>query len=425
MTNNDDRSTNNDQPTTPKHGKVLQPLSDDLSPASIKPAGDPANPAVELLRRRVESLYSGEPDAKQELAEVEAARKPLSKHQRYMLSLSGSGKSLAEIQTAWHNYYQELSDKEKHEVWQEFYKNHALLTNKNDEKTAADGKNQAKQEKREPAAASQPQPGKKPKADSRTAADIRKQLLHKVGNRKTVRRGGPMHSLMFGMGMGLIVILIFMFGFFNERFIAPFITPSKSVSNTPIIIDPNSSAAGPEPKIIIPKINVDIPVVYDEPSIDEKAVQRALEDGVLHYGTTSDPGELGNAVVFGHSSNNILNRGKYKFAFVLLNRLEPGDTFMLQKDGKRYVYKVFEKKVVNPRDVSVLDPVPGKAATATLITCDPPGTTINRLVVIGEQISPDPEKNVASSATKDAPRPDSLPSEAPSLWQRLMSWLSS
>ena len=30
------------------------------------------------------------------------------------------------------------------------------------------------------------------------------------------------------------------------------------------------------------------------------------------------------------SSNNILNKGKYKFAFVLLKQLESGDTFMIQ-----------------------------------------------------------------------------------------------
>src|SRR5690606_19356372 len=134
-----------------------------------------------------------------------------------------------------------------------------------------------------------------------------------------------------------------------------------------------------EAKVIIPKINVEIPVIYDETSVAEADFQEALERGVVHYATTSQPGENGNTVIFGHSSNNIFNSGKYKFAFVLLNRLEPGDTFMLHKDGVRYVYKVFDKKIVSPTDFSVLNPVEGKTATASLITCDPPGTTLNRL----------------------------------------------
>jgi sortase A len=216
-----------------------------------------------------------------------------------------------------------------------------------------------------------------------------------------------------------------LFGFFNERFIAPFITPSRTISSTPIITDiTNSEDISPNPVIIIPKINIEIPVVYDEPSIDESAVQHSLEKGILHYPTTSNPGEQGNAVFFGHSSSNILNNGKYKFAFVLLNRLEIGDTFMIQKDGKRYVYKVSNRKIVPPTDVSVLNPL--DHPTATLITCDPPGTNVNRLVVVGDQISPDPGTNIASSVPLDAVTvPQSLPSQSPTLWSRMWHWLSS
>ena len=222
--------------------------------------------------------------------------------------------------------------------------------------------------------------------------------------------------------MGSLVVLVLLFGFFNDRFIAPFITPSRSVSSTPILIDSNT-AVGPEPKVIIPKINVEIPVVYDEPSIQEDAIQAALERGVVHYATTPDPGQKGNAVIFGHSSNNLLNQGKYKFAFVLLNRLENGDTFYLNKDGVRYAYRIFEKKIVSPTEIGVLGTT-SKPDTATLITCDPPGTSTNRLVVIGEQISPDPTANKASTATNSNNQTTIIPSNAPSLWQRIKEFFS-
>jgi sortase A len=165
--------------------------------------------------------------------------------------------------------------------------------------------------------------------------------------------------------------------------------------------------------------------VFDEASIEENAVQRALERGVLHYATTSQPGQQGNGAIFGHSSNNILNKGKYKFAFVLLKRLEAGDTFMVHKDGKRYVYRVFDKKIVKPSEVSVLNATAGKPATMSLITCDPPGTSLNRLVVIGEQITPDPTANTAPTAVKTETQPRVLPSDAPTLWQRLTRILTS
>jgi sortase A len=135
------------------------------------------------------------------------------------------------------------------------------------------------------------------------------------------------------------------------------------------------------------------------------------------------PGEQGNAAFFGHSSSNLFNNGKYKYAFVLLHRLEIGDTFMVQKDSKRYVYKVFEKRIVKPTEVSVLDP--RDRPVATLVTCDPPGTDLNRLVIVGEQITPDPAANVASTAPAERQVPATLPSEAPTLWGRLWRWLTS
>ncbi len=378
------------------------PANDDRS--------DTANPAADLIRQKLNQLYTNEPSAREELQEARA-NPHHSKHQQFMLQLSQSGKSLAGIQTAWHNYYVNLPDADKHLVWQEFYQEH----NRRSGAIPAAA----------PTQLAPPHPAKHPRQpssnSSQSVSDIKKQLLSHVRTQARHKRGGHLKSLLFGLSTGLVVVVILLFGFFNERFLAPFITPSKDVSATPIIIDPSSGAVGPEPKIIIPKINVEIPVVYDEPSIQEGAVQKALERGVLHYGTTPNPGELGNGVIFGHASNNILNKGEYKFAFVLLKRLETGDTFIVQKDGKRYVYRVFAKKVVKPQDVSVLSDGGGKPATMSLITCDPPGTSLNRLVVTGEQITPDPSGNLASSAKADQ-APEILPSNSPTLWSRLTNW---
>lgn len=390
----------------PKKDRVVEPLPQ-------KAASD--NPAVNLIRQKISSLYGQEPAAKEEVTEAKTV-KHRSKHQEYAYQLSQSGKTPSEIQAAWHDYYQSLSDDEKHEVWQEFYANYQYI--KQPFTQTADKIGAPPHQHYTPA---RPEP-KKP-SDNRSVADIKNQLLGKIGRYRPKPRSAHAKSLLFGLGMGALVMGFMLFGFFNERFIAPFITPSRNISSTPIIVG-TSAKVGPEPKIIIPKINVEIPVVYDEKSIDEKAVQRALEDGALHYPTTPKPGELGNAAIFGHSSNNLLNSGKYKFAFVLLNRLETGDTFMVHYKGTRYVYKVYKKSIVKPEQVEVLNKQE-KPATMSLITCDPPGTAINRLVVVGEQISPDPGKNVASSAQPEqAAEPAILPSNAPSLWSRLYDWLT-
>ncbi|MCW1908250.1 MAG: class D sortase [Candidatus Saccharibacteria bacterium] len=389
------------------------------------------NAAADLIRQKLANLYAQEPDAGSESAEAQAAGTHRSKHQQYIYDLSQSGKSATEIQTAWHEYYQALSDQEKHEVWREFYQNQRPA---NDSKAKLIHTPVAPEPQpiiqpgyyhEEKFVSSMPVPAKKSRLeDLKTVAEIRKQLLQKVKTRPSPKATQHVKSLLFGLGVGSIVIVIMLMGFFNERFIAPFITPSRTVSSTPIIVSDSTTVSDPIPKVIIPKINVEIPVVYDLGTTEESAIQNALEDGVVHYDNTPQPGQEGNVVVFGHSSNNIFNEGKYKFAFVLLSRLEPGDLFYLTKDGTRYAYKIYDKRIVKPTAIEVLGPT-DKPDTATLITCDPPGTTLNRLVVIGEQISPDANANVAVAPSQPtvAEVPAVIPSNAPSLWQRLTSWL--
>lgn len=383
------------------------------------------DPAVELVRQKIDAIYEHEPDASEEAEEVLAEAKPLSKHQSYMKHLTTSGLSLADIQTKWHEYYSTLPDNEKHEVWQEFYaehgKNHGA---KSKSQSALVLPSVQEEQPAPPATPTEPvitsQTTRHHKQSSQTVAQLKRKLLGPASAKAQRKLTKKQHfqSLLFGAGLGSVVLLVLLFSFFNERFIAPFITPSKQVSSTPIIISGSGDTNDPTPKIIIPKINVEIPVVYDEPSVEENAIQKALERGVVHYATTASPGEKGNTVIFGHSSNNILNSGKYKFAFVLLNKLSEGDTFYLVKDGKRYAYKIYERKIVKPSEVGVLGNT-DKTATATLITCDPPGTALNRLVVIGEQISPDPNSNKASTAKTSTDQPTSIPSNAPSLWSRI------
>lgn len=370
--------------------------------------------AVNIIRRKLDALYGKEPPAEEEIKEVKSAHgHGLSKHQRHMEELSRSGRSLAEIQTAWHEYYQKLPDREKHEVWQEFYDKHAKI-----KEAKKQTKKETEPEEPKPRAREIPEH----KEPIKSQGQIKNELLRKVNTRQRLKGRHHLQSVLFGLTAGIIVLLVFLFSFFNERFITPFIRPSYAIT-TPIIVDPTSDKkVGPQPKIIIPKINVEAPVVYNEPSIKEDAIQNALERGVVHYATTPDPGEKGNSVIVGHSSSNILNSGKYKFAFLLLKSLDKGDTFIVHKDSKRYVYKVYKEFVTSPDDTSVLGKT-DKPATMTLITCDPPGLSTNRLIIVGEQIFPDPSKNKASSIDQTLEkRPEMLAGNSRSLWDRITDW---
>jgi sortase A len=404
----------------------------------IEPTGegnDSANPAVDLIRRKINALYAKEPNARQEAAEVKQIHPPRSKHQQFMYELTTSGKSLAEIQSAWHQYYNALPDDEKREVWQEFYSANAerrKATEATPAQTASESFGVEAIEPQEthtkPIVVSHPEPTIETakKKDHRSMATIKKQVVKRVRAQGRAQEKARQHlqSLAFGLGLGGLVLLIFLFGLFNELVIAPFIKPSSRVEATPIILNTDAPAPSETPEVIVPKINVQIPVLYGSTSVVEKDIQEALNDGVFHYPTTAAPGQNGNAAIFGHSSNNIFNKGKYKFAFVRLNELEPGDIFYLTYNKKVFTYKVYGKKVVEPNETWVLGPVEGKTATAALITCDPPGTTLRRLVVWGEQISPDSNGNTTAAQPSEALQNQDLPGKGPSAWSRFWRWIT-
>ena len=388
------------------------PLPVDDAAKIPHPKPTPEKTAADLIRRRIAEAYDSAPSIKLEAQDVSKIQpSKLSSHQEFIYELTSSGKPTHEIQTAWHEYYAALPDSEKMEVWEEFYKSHPHVS-----KYAQDLK---KPDYAKAKALHEQYTHPLTRSYARAVSKVKARTKPTAGKPKAA---SPWRSLIFGLSVGGVVILIFLFGFFNERFIAPFIQPSRNVTNTPIIS--STVPISNDSEIIIPKINVQIPVVYNVTTINENAVELALEQGVVHYADTALPGQDGNAVIVGHSSNNIFNPGKYKFAFVLLSHLDSGDTFYLQKDGKRYTYQVYKKEIVKPTDTSVLGTT-DKLATATLITCDPPGTSTNRLVVVGEQIDPNPALNIAATTTNTlATKSAIIPGNAPSLWSRIMKWLT-
>lgn len=217
----------------------------------------------------------------------------------------------------------------------------------------------------------------------------------------------------------LAVGLLFLFLQFNSVVFAQvkaYVSPG-AISDDALILDPNASPnVGQQPRLIIPKINVDVPVDYSIKTTNENEIQVSLRDGATHYripGANAVPGQLGNTILLGHSSNDIFNQGSYKFVFVLLDRLKPGDLFYLHYHGTRYIYRVTEQKVIDPSDVEVL--MTGKTkAIATLITCTPPGTAFKRLLVFGEQISPDPSGDKPANSHNDNQHDGAIPGNEPS-----------
>lgn len=244
---------------------------------------------------------------------------------------------------------------------------------------------------------------------------------------KKARKSRHFIPIMSALGVGVA----FLFLQFNSVVFAQvrsYVSPGD-LSNDALIVDPTANPnVGPDPKLIIPKINVEVPVDYSVTGLTESQIQTSLRDGATHYnlpGADAVPGQYGNTVILGHSSNDIFNQGKYKFVFVLLDRVQVGDTFYLNYNSKRYIYKVTKTEVIDPNQVSALQ-IGTDKAMATLVTCTPPGTALKRLLIFGEQISPDPsgatpatQPQQSSQAAQKATIPGNEPSWLDNIWNFL------
>lgn len=252
--------------------------------------------------------------------------------------------------------------------------------------------------------------------------EIRNELIGKVKEHSEVLRKSR-HFL--PIVSAVVVMCLFLLVQYNRVLIAQvksFVSPG-AVSPQNIIIDPTTNTkVGPEPKLIIPKINVEAPVVYGVQSLADAPVQKALKNGVVHYpipGANSLPGEKGNTVILGHSSNDVFDDGNYKFIFVQLEQLQKGDTFYINNNGTRYTYSVTAKEVILPTEVSKLV-LPQDKPTATLVTCVPLGTALKRLVIYADQISPDPTvAGVSSGEQAGSATNVAIPGNSPTLFERL------
>ncbi len=106
-----------------------------------------------------------------------------------------------------------------------------------------------------------------------------------------------------------------------------------------------------------------------------------LTKSIIHYKGTSVPGDLGQAVLFGHSNlPQFYSPNSYKTIFTRLPELEVGDRIEVEYDGVVYEFQVTSLRIVKPDDFSVLEQYYNYRGIR-LITCVPPGTTWERLVV--------------------------------------------
>ena len=228
---------------------------------------------------------------------------------------------------------------------------------------------------------------------------------------------------------GVSVVLLILFLQYNRLIFAPimaYVSPGNAPASQIEAIDPTiTQTVSAEPRLIIPKLNIDVPIHF---GISLNEVMSAMNNGVAHYriaGASAYPGEIGNLVITGHSAGDVYSSNPYKYIFSGLERLDDGDLIYVNYNSVRYTYRVIKKEVVEPSNVAALV-VDTDKPLLTLVTCTPLGTSRYRLLVTAEQISPsyDGAEEADKMPTVDQNTTEVLPSNEPSFFEGIWNWLT-
>ncbi|WKZ25522.1 MAG: sortase [bacterium] len=158
---------------------------------------------------------------------------------------------------------------------------------------------------------------------------------------------------------------------------------SQITAENSAIIKEEANNLGIDPyfSVHIPKINAKANVISNVDPGKKEEYMEALQDGIAHAKGTYFPGQDKSIYLFSHSTDSFLNFARYNAVFYLLGKLEKGDIIEIYFLDKKYEYEVTEKVITKPEDISWLQRE-GRGEELILQTCDPPGTTWNRLVVV-------------------------------------------
>lgn len=156
-------------------------------------------------------------------------------------------------------------------------------------------------------------------------------------------------------------------------------------------IDINIEITPFDNRVIVPKIGKNIPLlevqnrnISWESELND-IFMKELENWIIRYPGSAKPWEIGNSFIFWHSSNFPWMKWDYNDVFANLDNVRYWDEVIVYYWQKKYTYRIKEKRVIRPGDVSILERNKDKSEV-TLMTCWPIWTTLNRLIVVWELV---------------------------------------
>jgi LPXTG-site transpeptidase (sortase) family protein len=135
-------------------------------------------------------------------------------------------------------------------------------------------------------------------------------------------------------------------------------------------------------KIEITKIGIST-IVTNPSTTDITALDNELLKGAVHYPTSAKLGEIGNVVLFGHSSYLPIVKNQAYKAFNDIQKLSAGDEITIYSSDMVHTYKV--RTVADEKaDNNTAIPLSVTEKTLTLVTCNSFGKEEDRFVVTAD-----------------------------------------
>ena len=155
----------------------------------------------------------------------------------------------------------------------------------------------------------------------------------------------------------------------------------------------NFNTLPPSNRLIIPDLNINIPLVdvpiKGEEDFSEGQFDDELMQGAVKYPTTPIPGNQGNSLIFWHSSTERWKHNEYGFVFRNLPRLQAGQKFQIIWNGQLTTYEMVERKIVLPKQVpEYYHEIQDKDGSfVTLMGCYPIGSNAKRMMVVAKKVA--------------------------------------
>ena len=129
------------------------------------------------------------------------------------------------------------------------------------------------------------------------------------------------------------------------------------------------------------KLGIEAPFDWD---VQMDNINKLLPYALVHAADSAAPEEGGDVLIAGHSSDYWWKDSPYRDVFAPLVRAATGDTIVVKKHDKVYLYTVSGTQTIGANEGFKVEKGGNFPKTLNLFTCVPVGTNLKRLIVTAD-----------------------------------------